>query len=177
MQSRGLQRIHHTTTANLTEFLKGKGINPVEVEMLTKAEVVNEVRTLTFRVAVKPEEYEKALKPEVWPYRVAVRHYKAPKRERTAGSWERQSEQSGGQINLEQANGYQARAGGGAQRSPAPGGGRNRSSAGAYLPPGHSKYGGQHQQLMGKQPSTLELSNLWAALSALDGGMGPLTQH
>ena len=73
MQGRGLQRIHHTTTANLTEFLKGKGINPVEVEMLTKAEVVNEVRTLTFRVAVKPEEYEKALKPEVWPYRVAVR--------------------------------------------------------------------------------------------------------
>ena len=76
-----------------------------------------------------------------------------------------------------------------AQRSPAPGhtvptgqasvvrGGRSRSSPGPYLPPGHSKYGGQHQQLMGKQPSTLELSNLWAALSALDGGMGPLTQH
>jgi hypothetical protein len=172
------------TTANLTEFLKGKGINPVEVEMLTKAEVVNEVRTLTFRIAVKPEEYEKALKPEVWPYRVAVRHYKAPKRERTAGSWERQSEQSGGQINLEQANGYQARAGGGAQRSPAPGytvpigqasvgGGRSRSGAGPYLPPGHSKYGGQHQQLMGKQPGSLQLSNLFEALAALNGGMGP----
>ena len=55
--------------------------------MLTKAEVVNEVRTLTFRVAVKASEYEAALKPEVWPYRVGVRHYKAPRKERSEGGW------------------------------------------------------------------------------------------
>ena len=53
------------TEENLKEFLVGKGITPVEVQMLTKPEVVSEVRTLTFRVAVKPAYYEAALKPYV----------------------------------------------------------------------------------------------------------------
>ena len=69
------------STDNLKDFLAGKGINAVEVEMLTKKEVIEQVRTLTFRVSVKAADYEAALKPEVWPYRVGVRHYKAPKRE------------------------------------------------------------------------------------------------
>ena len=62
----------------LRDFLVGKGITPVEVVMLTKKEVLDQVRTLTFRIAVKAADYEAALKPEVWPYRVGVRHYKAP---------------------------------------------------------------------------------------------------
>ena len=37
-----------------------------------------------------------ALKPEVWPYRVGVRHYKAPRRERPDNSWQGQVEQQGG---------------------------------------------------------------------------------
>ena len=57
----------------MKEFLVGKGINPVEVELLTKKEVIANVRTLTFRVAVKAAEYELSLNPEVWPYRVGVR--------------------------------------------------------------------------------------------------------
>ena len=63
----------------LTDFLVDKGINPVEIEQLTKPEVVSQVRTLTFRVAVKAGEYGSALKPEVWPYRVGVRHYRPPR--------------------------------------------------------------------------------------------------
>ena len=55
------------TNDNLKDFLIGKGITPVEVEMLTKPDVINEVRTLTFRVAFKAADYESALKPEVWP--------------------------------------------------------------------------------------------------------------
>ena len=35
----------------LKNFLAGKGINAVEVEMLTKAEVIDQVRNLTFRVS------------------------------------------------------------------------------------------------------------------------------
>ena len=89
------------TEDNLKKFLVGKGITPVEVKLMTKPDVVNEVRTLTFTVAVKPADYDAALKPEVWPYRVAVRHYRAPRRERPEGSWQEQSGRSGGQINAE----------------------------------------------------------------------------
>jgi hypothetical protein len=73
------------TPEKLKSFLEGKGIHSVEVVMLTKPDVVNEVRTLTFRVSVKASEYEAALKPEVWPYRVGVRHFRAPKRKRSEG--------------------------------------------------------------------------------------------
>ena len=37
----------------LRDFLVGKGITPVEVVMLTKNEVLDQVRTLSFRIAVK----------------------------------------------------------------------------------------------------------------------------
>jgi hypothetical protein len=40
----------------LKDFLVGKGITPVEVVMLTKKEVLDQVRTLTFRIA----EYQKS---------------------------------------------------------------------------------------------------------------------
>ena len=155
------------TPENLSAFLVGKGINPVEVVMLTKPEVINEVRTLTFRVAVKPEEYEAALKPEVWPYRVAVRHFKAPRRERSDGSWKSQSEQSGGRINRDQAG-----------RQSTGGSGRQSPAAPKFFPPGHASQGGQHQQLMEKlQPSPIELSNLFDALSKLNGEIGLQAQH
>ena len=37
----------------------------VAVALLTREEVLNEVRTKTFKVTVKPSQYEQALKPEV----------------------------------------------------------------------------------------------------------------
>ena len=63
------------TPDDLISFLNDRGIHPVDAQLLTRKEVLDEVRFLTFRVVVKASEYEDALKPEVWPYRVAVRHY------------------------------------------------------------------------------------------------------
>ena len=154
------------TEEKLKEFLVGKGINPVEVEMLTKQEVIENVRTLTFRVAVKAAEYEASLKPEVWPYRVAVRHYKAPRRDRSEGTWQGQSERSGGQINRH----GRAEQGGG---QPAAGGGRQERP---HLPPGHPGRVASNQQMRSQpSPSPIQLSNLYSALAALNGEMGPIT--
>ena len=79
----------------LKEFLINKGISVVAVEKLTRDEV--EARTNTFKVVIKLSDYEKAMRPEIWPYRVGVRHYKPPRR--TGMSWQQQSRQSGGQMN------------------------------------------------------------------------------
>ena len=151
------------TEDNLKDFLAGKGINPVEVEMLTKKEVINNVRTLTFRVAVKAAEYEASLNPEVWPYRVAVRHYRAPRRERSDGTWQGQSVRLGGQINSPVG----AHQGGGQD---AAGGRQDRNN----LPPGHHNRATSNQQRMGPtQPGPIELSNIFSVLAALGGGLGP----
>ena len=71
----------------LKEFIENKGIEVVEIELLTHHP---DARTNTFRIAIKSRDYDKALNPEVWPYRVGVRIFK-PKR--TQNSW---SNQSGG---------------------------------------------------------------------------------
>ena len=90
------------TTDMLKEFIAEKGINVVEVEQLTKQEVVSQVRTLTFRVAVKAADYEAALNPEVWPYRVGVRHYRPPRRsERPDSGWQGQSGRAGGHVDAD----------------------------------------------------------------------------
>ena len=134
----------------MKNFLAGKGINAVEVEMLTKKEVMEQVRTLTFRVAVKAADYEAALIPEVWPYRVGVRHYKAPRRERTDNSWQGQFEQSGG-GDVHQGQHRQT-------------GTRPKQ----HLPPGHQRYGGPRQQVMEQpSPGPIEISNFYNALAAL----------
>ena len=138
--------------------------------MLTKQEVLDQVRTLTFRVAVKAAQYEEALKPEVWPFRVGVRHYRAPRREKPENNWKGQSERTGGQI--DQGSGGHVPAG-------AYGGGRGngRQGAGQYLPPGHAGRVGSHPQRMEKQqPGPIELSNFFSVLSALGGGMMSLNQ-
>ena len=84
------------TDDDLANFLKDKGIDTVAVETLTRPEVLDQVRTKTFRITVKAAQYEAALKPEVWPYRVAVRHYKQPKRQDT--TWSGQSGRAGGVV-------------------------------------------------------------------------------
>ena len=142
------------TEENLKDFLVSKGINPVEVELLTRQDVIENVRTLTFRVAVKATDYEASLNPEVWPYRVAVRHYRAPRRDRTDGSWQGQSQRSGGQVDRGVA-GVQPQ-------------GQIR------LPTGHPGRAGPNQQTMAQTPSTpLELRNFYSVLASLGGGMGP----
>ena len=173
----------------LKEFLSNRGLNAVEVEQLTKAEVVPQVRTLTFRVAVKAADYESALNPEIWPFRVGVRHYKAPRRsDRADGGWQGQSGRSGGYVSPNggsqhrrgQANGYGSGQAGGQRggQDGGQGGGQGGGQAGRqHLPVGHPGLVRNQQQSMGvSQPGPVEMTNLWNVLNSLGGGMGPLTQ-
>ena len=151
------------TEDDLREFLAGKGIQVVDVEKLTKPEVMNLVRTITFRVAVKASDYEAALKPEVWPYRVGVRHYRAPRR--PDGGWAGQSRQAGGNVSPINETA-----------------GRTQSTVGGrqHLPPGHPGRVTSSQQVMGPiQPGPLEISNFWNILQTLGehGGNLGLTSH
>ena len=87
----------------MKDFLIAKGIDVMNVESLTKPELITEgkVRSQTMKVTVKATHLEKAMDPSMWPYRVGVRHYRAPQRSRQGagdGSWASQSAQSGGRI-------------------------------------------------------------------------------
>ena len=86
---------------NLSEFLKSKGIGAVSVETFTKDDVLDQLRTKTFKVTVRPEQYEDALKPDVWPLRVAVRHFRPPRRNRET-SLKDQSSGSEGRVDSTQ---------------------------------------------------------------------------
>ena len=132
--------------------------------MLTKPDVVDVVRTLSFRVSVKPADYEAVLKPEVWPYRVAVRHYRAPRRD---GSWQGQSGKSGGNISTEERREPKLGRSGG-QQSSAGGhqGGYHRQVGGQHYPPGHAGRVDSNQQMLG-QPGQIEISNIFVVLAAL----------
>jgi hypothetical protein len=66
------------TPEQLKEFIVSKGINVTEIELLANHKV--EARSFSYRIAIKPADYEKALKPDVWPYRVGVRLYKPKSR-------------------------------------------------------------------------------------------------
>ena len=152
------------TEEDLREFLSSKGIEPVEVEKLTKVEVMDMVRTITFRVAVKASDYEAALKPEVWPYRVGVRHYRAPRRPASSSGWKGQSSHTGGSINS-------ATLGGAANNSNQ--NNKYHASNMLHLPPGHPGRVGPEQQLMSPgQKNPIEVSNFWNILSTLASSGG-----
>ena len=78
----------------LSDFLKAKGIGVIAIEKLTRDDA--ETRTNTFKIVIKLNDYEKAMMPDVWPYRVGVRHFKPKKNQ--GPSWQQQSSQSGGQM-------------------------------------------------------------------------------
>ena len=140
------------TNEDLSDFLKGRGIDAVAVETLTKDEVLSQVRTKTFKVTVKPSQYEAALKPEVWPYRVAVRHYRAPRRQDT--TWGDQSSRAGGHINnAEQVS-----------RSRQPHQGQSLAPAGRP-----QQKPGPHQVLDQALSNPVQLSNFFDLLGRLGG--------
>ena len=146
------------TEDDLKQYLAGKGIETVDVERLTKPEVMDMVRTVTFRVAIKAVDYDAALKPEVWPYRVGVRHYRAPRRPALGSGWRGQSSQSGGTIN----SGTLGGATNSYQNHKYPAGGT------LHLPPGHPGRVGPEQQLMSPgQKTPIEVSNFWNILNTL----------
>ena len=82
----------------LNSFLQAKNINVIECKKLTTFE---QARTHCYKVTIKASEYEKATKPEVWPYRVGVRLFKQfrEKKDQTP-SWNDQ--QNTGQMNQPQ---------------------------------------------------------------------------
>ena len=114
------------TKEQLKEFIENKGIAVVDIEKLTKAE---EARTNTFRVKIKASEYDKAMNPDVWPYRVGVRHYIPPKRN-PQNSWQQQSAQSGGRINPQQQRDHYGRQYQGQGQYPQHGNGRSSGAPG-----------------------------------------------
>ena len=78
------------TSDQLKQFVEGKGITVMNIEKLTRDDA--ETRTNTFKIVIKLSDYEKAMRPEIWPYRVGIRHYRPPKRQGL--TWEQQLEKS-----------------------------------------------------------------------------------
>ena len=98
------------TIDQLKEFLVNKGIRVTDIELLTS--FPDEVRSFTYRVDIKSEDYDKSMNPDVWPYRVGVRLFKARRRQ-FQQTWQQQSGQLGGnhhnQQHRQQLQGRQTR--------------------------------------------------------------------
>ena len=78
------------TCEQLKEFIENKGVTVTDIELISLAPGR---RTNSFRVAIKTADFDKAMDPNVWPYRVSVRRYR-PKQD----SWASQSAQAGGNV-------------------------------------------------------------------------------
>ena len=63
----------NATVDKLTDYLKNKGLDIVSCELLTNN--VEQCRTLSFKVTIKAEDFERAKNPAIWPYRVVVRKF------------------------------------------------------------------------------------------------------
>ena len=61
------------TSIQLSNFLQDKGIDIIDCQLLTKFEGA---RSLSFKITVKPQHFEKVKDPSLWPYRVGMRLYK-----------------------------------------------------------------------------------------------------
>ena len=85
------------TSEQLESFVRSKGLVVERIECLTTH--IEESRTKTFKVTVKPSEYDKALNPDVWPYRVGVRLFRQKRRQMDLLSG--QFSQSGGRVQLQ----------------------------------------------------------------------------
>ena len=146
------------TNDDLKDFLQGKGIDAVAVETLTRDEVLPNVRTKTFRITVKAAQYEKSLNPDVWPYRVAVRHYRAPKRPES--TWGNQSGRTGGLVDRGDKAVQQARV---------PDPGQHVGGAGGRVLGDTAGTQKQPQKVIHRLPDPVQISNLYGILSQLGG--------
>ena len=84
---------------DLRNFLINKGLDVVEVELLTRHP---NSRTHSFRVKIKAWHYDMSMDANIWPNRVTVRMYRHPRRETTQDSWTSQSRHSGSQAPMAQ---------------------------------------------------------------------------
>ena len=98
------------TADGLKSFLETKGVAVVECVNLTTFE---HARTHCYKVTIKASEYEKATKPEIWPYRVGVRLFKQfrKREEEQISGWDAQVRNAGRAQQVREP--AQARAGGG----------------------------------------------------------------
>ena len=64
---------------DLVDFLKTKDIKTVRVECITRKELIyeNKVKSKIMKVVVKASDHEKAMNPDIWPFRVGVRYFRA----------------------------------------------------------------------------------------------------
>ena len=140
------------TDQQLKNFLEDKGIKVTEIQCLTYHP---DARTNTFRVAIAIEDYEKALNPEVWPYRVAVRSFRPPRRDREQRSMEAQFGRAGGVVNTQQ----QAHQVPQAQEPQQP-----------QQPQQHQRGAGQTQTptTVSPTPEVIEVSNKYETLASMD---------
>ena len=83
------------TADQLKNFIVAKGINVEAIELLTSHP---DARTNTFKIVIKACDFERAMSPDVWPYRVGVRMFK---HKRTQNTWSNQAGQTGGNIQQE----------------------------------------------------------------------------
>ena len=139
----------------LEDFLEGKGIKVEEIECLTSHP---DARTKAFRVAIAIADYEKALDPEVWPYRVAVRPFRPARKDRDQKSLDFQFGRSGGVIHqhAQVHHHHQAHQ---AQVSQV-------QLAHAQLQQAHRTQ--QHEQQAHQEVAVLELSNRYEALAEMN---------
>ena len=82
--------------------LKGCYIRTIEIFSISKGLRVTEIdllaRSFTYRIAIKADDYEKALNADVWPHRVGVRLFRNKRTFANTGSWASQSAQTGGNV-------------------------------------------------------------------------------
>ena len=62
----------HVTSIQISKYLEEMGLKIVECTLLTKYEGA---RTLSFKITIKPQCFERAKDPSIWPYRVGLYKY------------------------------------------------------------------------------------------------------
>ena len=80
------------------EYLVARGLRVTDIELITKFRI-NECRSYTYCVAIKAEDYEKALDPHIWPHRVGIRLFKNKRTQPDLLSWNQQSNAKNNQLN------------------------------------------------------------------------------
>ena len=106
-----------------------------------------DARTNTFRVAIAIADYEKALNPEAWPYRVAVRPFRPSRKDRDQKSLEYQFGRSCGVIQSHQ---------------------QARHVHAQHQQQALRVQAQQQQQPLFHDPHVLEVSNRYEALAAME---------
>lgn len=62
-----------TSSDNLVSYVNNHDIKLLKCEVLTKSE---NAHSLSYKVSIRSSDYDKIMNPEIWPYRVGVRHFK-----------------------------------------------------------------------------------------------------